>query len=764
MFKKYYMPGGSSPKVYPIGLLLGFAAATALLVGSPVRADDASAAQDSDLETITITATRRSEDVQKVPITVTAYSQDQMDDLGIRDMDDIARLTPDVQFTHTSGVSGNNSSDISIRGVFSNVGAATTGIYINDTPIQMRNAGYWNSNAFPEVFDLERVEVLRGPQGTLFGASAEGGAIRFITPDPGLDKYSGYLRGDLADTLDGAPSYELGVAAGGPIIEDKLGFRVSVWDREDGGYIDRVSPDTGQTVVKNANAQRSDAGQAALTFAPIDRLKFTASLYYQDVAADDRNQYWSTLSAASSGILKQADRVPQPSEDDFYLPALKITYDTDSVSFFSNSSYFYHRDYSVLDYTTFFGAIFDGNPLTYAPGDQPSLDFLTNKQSGVTQEFRLQSVATDALVDWTAGLYYSRLIQRNNNYTTDGQYSYTSVFGDAPSFTQYTESTDKEVAGYGNLNFNLTRQLKLTAGVRVSRTSFLYDQVGQFNGYVLTPTAGNASTTPVTPRFGVSYQLDADNLFYAMASEGYRPGGVNGPVPGTLCTDEPVPESVAYSPDKLWSYELGEKSTLFGGRVLLDSSVYEIRWKNIQQNIEYTNCSFSFVGNLGEATGYGADIMARFKITDDLLAGLSAGDVDISYDNTIIEGANAIVAKQGDRIGGPPFNLAAFGRYNFPLFGLNAFYRVDYTFHSKTPGVDPATVNYDPTQPNIGSNDYLTMRAGVYLSGWELSAYGNNLTRDDSPLAISHDIPGVVPFYVSGYRPLTFGVTAVYRY
>jgi outer membrane receptor protein involved in Fe transport len=759
-------PAGSGPALLArtIGLLLAAAsAATPLIAAGPVRAADAEP-ENSDLTEITVTATRRSEDIQKVPITITAYTQEQMDDLGIRDMDDIARLTPDVQFTHTSGVSGNNSSDISIRGVFSNVGAATTGIYINDTPIQMRNAGYWNANAFPQVFDLERVEVLRGPQGTLFGSSAEGGAIRFITPDPSLEKYSGYLRSDLGFTQDGAPSYELGAAAGGPLIDDKLGFRISVWGREDGGWIDRVSPDSGAEVDKNANAQRSDAGQAALTFAPVDHLKITGSLFYQDVDADDRSQYWSTLSDPSSGTYRTAARATSPSQDDFYLPAVKITYDTDSVSFFSNSSYFYHRDYAALDYTNYFGALFDGNPSTYAPGDQPSFAFLTNKQSGITQEFRVQSVATDALIDWTAGLYYSRLAQTNNNYTTDGQFSYTSVSGNLPSFTQFTESTDKEVAGYGNVDFNVTHALKVTAGVRVSRTSFVYDQVGNFSGFELTPTAGSASTTPVTPKFGLSYQIDPDNFVYATAAKGYRPGGVNGPVPGSLCTNEPVPESAAYSPDTLWSYELGGKNTLFGGRVQLDSSIYEIKWKNIQQNIEYTNCSFSFVGNLGSATGYGGDLMARLKITDDLLAGFSAGYTDISYDQTIIEGVGAIVAKQGDKIGGPPFNLAVYGRYKFDVLGHNAFYRIDYTYHNKTPGVDPATVSYDPTLPTIGSNAYLTMRAGFYLSGWELSAYGNNITNNESALAIAHDIPGAEPYYVSSYRPRTVGITAIYRY
>jgi outer membrane receptor protein involved in Fe transport len=355
------------------------------------------------------------------------------------------------------------------------------------------------------------------------------------------------------------------------------------------------------------------------------------------------------------------------------------------------------------------------------------------------------------------------LTQKDYDLTTDGQLVYTSVYGNTPSFVETTGSTDKEVAGYGNLDFNVTSQLKLTAGVRVSKTTFDYTQTGIFNPYPLTPVSGSAKNTPVTPKFGASYLLDANNFFYVSAAKGFRPGGVNPTLPD-LCGHEPAAENVAYQPDSLWSYEIGGKSTVFGGRVQLDSGLYEISWKNIQQSVRYTNCGFSFVGNLGSATGYGADISTRVEVTDDVLVGFSASYTEISHDQTILEGAGAIVAKESDKVGGPPFNLSAFGRYKFDMFGKNAFCRVDYTYHNKTPAVDPATVNYDSTLPNIGSNEYLTMRVGVYFSGWELSVYGNNLTEERAPLAIAHDIAGSEPYYVSTYRPMTFGVTAAYHY
>jgi iron complex outermembrane recepter protein len=748
------------------------AAAVAMLmagVTAQAAAGDAAADGAASVEEILVTATRRPEEISKVPVNITAYTPEQMDNQGIRQIDDISRLTPDLQFTHTSGAAGNNSTNISIRGVFSDVGAATTGIYIDDTPIQMRNVGYWNANAFPKIFDLERVEVLRGPQGTLFGAGAEGGAVRFITPEPGLQDQSGYVRAEVADTWSGAPSYEIGGAFGSPIIDDKLGFRLSAWGRTDGGWIDRVSPDTGATLESNSNRENSSVLRGALTAKPFDALKVTGSMLYQDVYDHDRNQYWSTLSDPSDDRYQQASRVRQPARDQFYLPALKVQFDLEKVSFISNTSYFYHRDWTTLDYTTYFGGIFDGNPLQYGLGDQPSLAYTPNTQNSFTQEVRLQSADPNAFINWTVGVFYSDATQKDKDLTVDGQLDYTSVLGDVYSFTQYTTANDRQIAGYANVDVNLTSALKLSAGVRVSHDRFSFDQTGTYSGADLSPVTGVQRDTPVTPKFGLSYQLDPDNFLYVTASKGYRQGGVNETIPTDLCGTDlgalglgSVP--TAYHPDSLWSYEVGAKDNLFGGRLMLDSSAYVLEWKDIQQAVRMPTCGFSFVGNLGSATGIGGDLSTRFRITPDFTAGFNAGYVSLTYDHTVLEGPDAILVNKGDAIGGSPFNLSAWTMYKFAVFDHKAFYRIDYTYQNGVPAVDRRVFSYDSTLPQVGPQKSLSMRLGTYVHGWELSVFGNNLTNQSAPLAISHDIPGADPLYLTSYRPLTVGVTAAFRF
>ncbi|HWI86472.1 MAG TPA: TonB-dependent receptor plug domain-containing protein, partial [Sphingomonas sp.] len=240
---------------------------------SPPAATDSGTTGD-----IVVTAQRREEGASKVPISIATYSQAQMDRQGIRKIDDIARLTPALTFNNTAGVNANNGTNIAIRGVASEVGSATTAVYIDDTPIQIRNIGYLGGNPYPRVFDLERVEILRGPQGTLFGASAEGGAVRFISAQPRFDTTSIYARIEGSTIDRGSQNYEGGVAVGGPLAGN-FAVRASGWIRKDGGYIDQVTPQTETVVAHDVNSQRTYVGKVAVSWRPVPELTITPAVY-----------------------------------------------------------------------------------------------------------------------------------------------------------------------------------------------------------------------------------------------------------------------------------------------------------------------------------------------------------------------------------------------------------------------------------------------------------------------------------------------------
>ena len=176
-----------------------------------------SSANSGGIEEVVVTATRREESLNKVPISVSAFTEEKMDELDVKSFGDLAKFTPGVTFDQ-------DSKNISIRGIDSSAGTGTTGIYIDDTPIQMRVLGLNSDNTLPTVYDLDRVEVLRGPQGTLFGAGSEGGTVRYITPQPSLTDFSAKARTEVDVTQSGAPSYEFGGAIGGPIDRRRPGI------------------------------------------------------------------------------------------------------------------------------------------------------------------------------------------------------------------------------------------------------------------------------------------------------------------------------------------------------------------------------------------------------------------------------------------------------------------------------------------------------------------------------------------------------------
>ena len=276
-------------------IISALAATSAFAQNAQSAASKAQAGDASTIGEVVVTATRQSSTVNKVALSITAVTQKALDQQGVKNAQDFARATPSVTFTRSSSEGNPN---ISIRGISSSLGAPTTGIYLDDTPVQKRGtngAVTGNGSPTPQIFDLDRIEVLRGPQGTLFGSGSEGGTIRFITPQPSLTRYSVYGRGEASAIQGGSPSYEFGVAAGGPIVEDKLGFRASVWDRHVGGYLDHVNIYDGTTIANDTNSGHQFVTRLALAWQATPDLKITPQFYTSVDHIDDQDTFWQNI-------------------------------------------------------------------------------------------------------------------------------------------------------------------------------------------------------------------------------------------------------------------------------------------------------------------------------------------------------------------------------------------------------------------------------------------------------------------------------------
>jgi outer membrane receptor protein involved in Fe transport len=812
-----------------LGLLSSTVLCGAALAEDQPGGAEAGPTAGAGLEEIVVTAQRRTEKLQDVPISISAYSSEQMDVQGVRSVDDIARLTPGITFQRTDARNTAMSS-ISIRGIASSAGAATTGIYIDDTPVQVRalGAGATAFNAFPQVFDLDRVEVLRGPQGTLFGAGSEGGTVRFITPQPSLTRPSGYVRSELGYTQGGDPSYEAGAAFGAPIVEDKLAFRVSAWFRRDGGWVDRTEWDHASTqaylptaptpasvtnsVGTDSNWQNSSAVKGAVLFSPVEGLAITPSIYYQKMQLNDTSAYWSVLSDPGSDSFKNGNLINAPSNDRFYMPALKIDWAFAGLRLISNTSYFNRSSVAINDYTAFetslWGQAFSGpafgtppylNGPFYPAGYTPASTLQVNKQNNITEELRLQSDDPTGRVNWVVGTFFTHARQSSEQFVADPQLAafigqltggipFAAVFGQPLLDGKYTFVQDPEVAHdkqfalYGQADVKLGSKLTLTAGLRASDAKFT--AAAHYEGPVVGPPVsdtGSQTERPVTPKGGLTYKFDDGNMVYATAAKGFRIGGYN-PRVGTPCARDPNFPGYQqdYGSDSVWSYEIGSKNELLDHRLRLSSSVYYIDWKNIQQSVALASCGFVYVANLGKATSKGFDLQADLAVTRDFLLGLSVGYNDAKFTQTVqaVPGAPVNLVTDGDHIAEWPWNVALSAQYSFLVFGdHDGYVRADYQYQARqnslTPQNDPANGGYQSWNVfQLPQTSQLSVRSGVRWNGFDVSLFCNNLTNSHTVLSQTPSIKNASPVYANEllnyqyttFRPRTYGVTASYRF
>jgi iron complex outermembrane recepter protein len=765
------------------------------------------------LDEIIVTAQRRAESLDKVPVSVTAFSQKTMDELHIQSFDDLAAVVPGLSFTTVGTSQQQSNTDVAIRGIYSNGNSPTTGIYIDETPIAVRQnvAAGFSGSPHPDIFDLDRIEVLRGPQGTLFGSSAMGGVIRFITPAPNLQDTSGYSKAEFSYTDRGAPSYAVGLAYGAPIVQGVAGFRVSGWFHSDGGFIDIEDPYTGQILNRNANSETSYTIRPAFTYQPTDSLTITPAVFIQHEHSDAPPEYWRTdLPNPEQGALVSGYgwRSPaQPVTDDLTVPSLAIKYNFAGLSLQSDTSYVDRSYFAYDDYSELLPAFFGGPPLAPALAGFNSWDQNIVWTRAWQQEFRLSSQDADSRFNWVTGLYYRKaldgvqqviapdltplteLLFGQTSLQTYGIPDYVAGGQAFDSYSRFTTITESK-AVFGEITYEIVKRLKANIGLRIERSS-VQDQQEQYGGPLQGTTYGTTvlpdqKQTPITPRFGLTYQYTDKDMVYATAAKGYRPGGSNSP----NATQNPLCDAsfqalglhgvpATYDSDSLWSYELGAKDSLFNDRMSFQTSVYYIDWSGIQTTVNLPSCGAFYTANRGKAISQGFDFQVAGILAEGLKASANVGYTDVYYPNAeygaAVGGAPPLLIGAGDKLPNvAPWNASVHADYSVDIGRIwdqaRSYLRVDYRWIDATPRGDPRTVGYDPAvdgaigfAPN-SAYGVLNLRLGVLRGGLDVSAFVNNATKADPILGLTHASLNDTLFSATAIRPLTVGLTGLYRF
>lgn len=625
-----------------------------------------------------------------------------------------------------------------------------------------------------------------------------GGAIRFITPTPNLTAPSGALKADVAYTDGGEPSYELGAAYGAPLLNGTAGFRVSAWGQHTGGFIDRVDPFTGQVVENNINHSKTYVVRPAFTWAPTDSLSITSAFFMQHRHSANPDARWVNDLGAYNGNTGWGG-IDQPLTEDLRLASIAIRYQFSGLQLNSYTSYLDRELQSHDDFTHFAeAALTGGNPFI------SGLDNFTSYANDISfthafmEELRLSSQTGSSRLGWTAGLFYRTALTGLSQAipTVDpiaqalGQ-SHSDLIGgpdyiyNGQPLSAYTNfhTTDISEAIFADVNFSLTAHVKVDVGARIEHTVVEHQETftaGPLNGVppnqAYQPLLDDVEN-PVTPKVSITYRFTDDDMVYASASKGYRPGGGN----TSLAVGNPdcnkslkalglssVPPS--FKSDKLWNYEIGTKDFFFDKRLSIDASLYYVDWSGIQTGVNLPSCYEGFQANLGKAISQGFDLQLAAIITQGLKVGAYVGYTHAYYPDAAYSASGEVLHAAGELLHGGviPWTASANAEYSWSAAALSPdthpYIRVDFRWIGAQPPTNPNNYSYDPDVFPNQAYSTLNLRLGAKHGDWDLSAYVNNVTHANPRIGWYHDLPGDPLYYVSTLQPFTVGLTGWYKF
>jgi iron complex outermembrane recepter protein len=728
--------------------LAGSAAVTALFAGQGAFASPAAdAGSTPTVQEVVVTAEKRSEALSRVAAPVTAITADTLARTEAVRLEDYAAAVPGLNMVSSQ----EGQTQIVLRGITTGAAENTTvATYVDDAP-------YGSSTIFAEgalltpdldPSDLQRLEVLRGPQGTLYGASSMGGLLKFVTTQPDLETFAARAEVDGSTVDGGGEGWGVRGMTNLPLIKDTLALRISAYDRQDPGFIDDPQLDR-----KNINDTFVDGGHASLLWKPTDRLNVRLSVLLQDLAGRGTSEedVDGTTLKPLYGDLIQKRFVAEPTNNRYRLYSGVINYDFGWATLVSATSYSTLQSNVVQDFTSQYGALLTS--VFGTPNVGAALATPTHEEK-FTEEVRLASPSSDHL-EWQGGFFFtherSTHFEQLNTFdtVTNAPISFGAPLVVASLLSQYTE-----YAGFGDVTYHINSQFDVQAGLRVAGNDQHYSQpeAGILLGgtsFIKGTSSDDSTTFLVTPRF----RFNEDQMVYVRIASGYRPGGPNAVTPVTTAAGVPA----TFQPDNLTNYELGYKGSFFDRRLSLDLSGFYIDWRNIQL-VEVIN-GVGAEGNGGSARSDGVEAQASFRP----LAGLSFS-TNLAYTDAVLtQDAPGVNGHSGDRLPNvPKFSANLSGDYDFaiaPTFDGFAGFSFRYVGDRLTGFVagSPATF----ARPTIPAYDTIDLRIGFKHNGWTVEGYIKNASdsRGITNLA-SLALSGIANPYAAGLiQPRTFGMS-----
>ena len=632
---------GSTSRGFRIarGWSLGSAVAAAGFFITPAQAQVNNATARDELGEIVVTATRRDERIEDVPFNIQAISGDTLTEQGVERMADFLRTIPGASFIDGGANSG---ADLVLRGLRTggNQTSRTTAIYVDDVEIP--------DDLDLSILDIDRIEVLRGPQGTLYGAGSIGGTLRYITRKPVLDKVEGSATAGLAGTQGGDASWKGYGTLNMPLVADKAAVRVNLGYFRNGGFVDNI-----QTGRDNVDWDRTFSARVALYVKATDSLDVTATYYGQLLTTGSRNLVGEDLGRFAVSEAYDGNYVRNQ-----HIANLTLSFDLGRAQLTSSTSNRWFNGHTLRDSTSFIRDVIFASFLD--PADLPPLNINSatrDHSTTFTQEVRLVSKG-ESPFSYVLGAYYNRErsysgLQETVTLPFTGQADFeNNVLGfaltDPSEYKSVSDSGARQWAGFGEVGYRFTPKWQASAGVRYfDYSSFTNDyNIDQFFGVDVRDANGVARSTPLpdevsngrsadtgtTLRFNTSYSFTKDVLAYVTAAQGYRPGGYNSVGPNTGIS----PDQLQYKPDTIWSYELGAKSSLLDRKLYVSGAVYYIDWRNIQTQV-LTSLGFALSGNAGKASskGFELEVGTRGLFAPGLDLGLGYGFTDTKLDESI---------------------------------------------------------------------------------------------------------------------------------